>query len=34
MLPLAPQVTQVGNAALIEREAVRWITPSASSLPM
>jgi hypothetical protein len=32
----APQVSEVGNAALIEREAVTlpWITPSASSLLM
>jgi hypothetical protein len=36
LLPLAPQVSQVGNAAPVEREAVtlRWITPSVSSLPM
>jgi hypothetical protein len=34
--PLAPQISQVGNAALIEREASprRWITPSASSFAM
>jgi hypothetical protein len=36
LLPLAPQVPQVGNAALVEREAAALPldTPSASSLPM
>jgi len=34
--PLAPQVSEVRNAALVELEAApwRWITPSASSLLM
>jgi len=35
--PLTPQVLQIGNSALVEREAVtlaRSITPSASSLSM